>query len=437
MKHWIASLPPLQLLLYGYLMLLLLGFLLLCLPWFHAAPVSTLDNLFIATSALSTTGLATISIGIEYNLGGQLIILLLIQVGGLGYMSIGSFILLMKKRQLSAQHSTLLKYDFSLPESFNVLTFLRDLVLITLMVEFIGAVLLGLIFWQAGDQHAIWSGIFHSISAFCTAGFSLYANGFEGFLDNFYLNAVISLLSITGALGFIVFTDIHQRLLQKKQHLTFTSKIILRSTFVGLVIGTAVIFLSDTAVSPLPAEDRLLASFFQSMTAFTTVGFNTYPISNMVAAPSFFLILLMVVGASPAGTGGGLKVTSLTAMYALLRSTFRGDQEVKFMRSKIPDHRVRLAASNFFFYVIVICIGTYLLLLVQSQPTFDVLFEAVSALGTVGLSRGITGDLSVLGKLIITAMMFLGRIGPLSFGMVLFHPETEVQQPSQEEDLAI
>ena len=436
MLKWLLSLKPLQLLIYGYFSLLLLGFLVLCIPVFHLQSIPTIDSLFIATSALSTTGLATINVAEQYTWGGQFILLLLIQVGGLGYMSIGSFIVLLRRKKLSGINTDLIRYDFSLPNDFQVGKFIQKLILTTFAIEFIGAIFLSLIFWSEGEHGYLWKGIFHSISAFCTAGFSIFSDGLVVYRDNFYLNLVIGILSIAGALGFIVFTDLFERFSGKKDRITFTSRIIIRFTFGGILLGAAVLFLSDNNIAQFAPENRIMVSLFQSMTAFTTVGFNTYTIGEIQAAPVFFVLLLMVIGASPAGTGGGMKSTTITALYAQLKSTFRGDQDVIFMRQKIPGHRVRMATSNFFFYVIVICIGTYLLLLVQSQSSFEILFEAVSALGTVGVSMGVTSDLTILGKLIIIILMFLGRIGPLSFGIALFSPSLE-EEGIQEEDIAI
>lgn len=436
MKKWLSSLKPLQLLIYGYFIILIFGFILLSLPIFQTTDISSLDHLFIATSALSTTGLATVGITDVYNVGGQIIILLLIQLGGLGYMSLGSFFVLIRKRKLSKANTDLIRYDFSLPDNFSVTDFIKNLILFTLLIEIIGALLLSWIFYNNGVANPLWSGIFHSISAFCTAGFSLFSDGFEGYRNDFGLNAVISILSIAGALGFIVFTDIFFRMSGQKQQITFTSRIIIRFTFTGILLGTAVLFLSDANISALPSEEGLMVAFFQSMTAFTTVGFNTYSIGAITAAPLFFMVLLMIIGASPSGTGGGMKSTTFTALYAQLNSTFRGDKDAIYMNRKIPEHRVRMATSNFFFYVMVICFGTYLLLLVEEHDTFSVLFEAVSALGTVGISMGITGDLSVMGKIFIIILMFLGRIGPLSLGIVLFSPDFESEE-LKEEDLAI
>lgn len=420
---------------YGYIALLISGFCLLCIPGIAMASISSLDHLFIATSALSTTGLATIDIDSSYSIIGKIIILLLIQVGGLGYMSIGSFIVMVRKQKLSARSADLLRSDFSLPDGFSIVHFLRSLIIFTLGIEFLGAFFLSWIFWLHGESNPIWQGIFHSISAFCTAGFSLLNNSFVAYQNDFYLNFVVSVLSISGALGFIVFTDIFDRFSGKDKQLTFTSKIILKFTFSGILLGTAILFLSDDHIANQAPDARLIQAFFQSMTAFTTVGFNTYDIGAMGYAPLFFLTLLMVIGASPSGTGGGMKSTTFTALYAQLKSTLKGQSEVTYMNRVIPNHRLSMAVSNFFFYIMVICIGTYLLLLVEKGDIFPIFFEAVSALGTVGLSTGITGDLSHMGKIFIVILMFLGRIGPLSFGLALF--DSEKEEPLKEEDIAI
>ena len=430
------GLPPLQLLLYGYGSVLLIGFALLCLPFAEATDVATLDHFFTATSALSTTGLATVGVGQDYTAFGQAVVLVLIQVGGLGYMSLGSFVVLMRKRRLSSAHSELLAYDFSLPEGFQVQRFLRSMIAFTLVTELVGGLLLTYIFYGRGEPMPIWNGFFHSVSAFCTAGFSLFASGFEGYQGHFGLNLVVSALATLGALGFIVAADFASRLGRQRRAITFTSRIILRFTFAGMLLGTAVLFLSDPTIAALPAELGLMTAFFQSMTAFTTVGFNTIPIGSIAAAPLFAVILLMIVGASPSGTGGGMKSTTFTALWAQLKSTLAGETEVRYMGRIVPSHRVRAAVSNFFFYVLVVLGGIYALLLVQDEDPYLVIFEAVSALGTVGLSMGLTGDLTPVGKVLVCVLMFLGRVGPLSAGLVLFGRDAAGVE-AVEEDLAI
>ena len=433
---WIKSLSPIQTLIYGYVSILFIGFLVLCLPMVSRNSINTIDHLFIATSALSTTGLATVSIFDNYNLLGQIIILILIQIGGLGFMSIGSFFMIMRKRDLSYKNSELVKTDFSLTEQFNIRRFIRNLIVFTFIIELLGGLALAWIFAVNGETDVFWKGLFHSISAFCTAGFSLFPENFEAYRNNFYLNLVIAILSITGALGFIVLTDLYERMTGQKNRITFTSRIIIRFTFTGILFGAIVLFLCDTNIANFRPEERLMTSFFQSITAFTTVGFNTYPIGDILPAPMFFILILMIVGASPSGTGGGMKSTTVIALYAQLQSTFHKDNKVIYMNRIIPKTRVRMATSKFFFYVIIIAVGTFTLLLLEKQDSFELLFETISALGTVGLSTGVTSELTNLGKLVIIVLMFLGRIGPLSFGIALFSASPD-EEEIIEEDLAI
>ncbi len=431
------GLPPIQFLVYGYLTVLIVGFALLNLPIAQRTEIASLDHLFTATSALSTTGLATVSVEHDYSLLGEIIVLLLIQIGGLGYMSMGSFVVLLRKRELSNRSSTLLAHDFSLPQGFDLQRFTRQLVVYSLSVELVGAACLYWVFAEAGTENPLWAAIFHSISAFCTAGFSTFDTGLEAFRDNFWLNLVISVLSLLGALGFIVAVDFFARIGPERRPLTYTSRIILRFTGLSLLAGTVILYHADAGISGLEPESGILAAWFQSMSAMTTVGFNTVPIGGLGSAATWLVMLLMVVGASPSGTGGGLKSTTFTALWAQLKSTLRGRERATHMGRIIPGHRMRLAVSKFFFYVLVVCIGTFLLLLLEGgDDPFVVFFEALSALGTVGLSAGLTGALSPLGKLVVCALMFLGRIGPLSAGLALFGDEGLDLVP-EEEDLAV
>ncbi|MEN7550954.1 potassium transporter TrkG [Rapidithrix thailandica] len=437
LKNFLRYSKPERLIVLGYSLIILLGFLLLCLPICHKQPVAALDNLFIATSALSTTGLATVSVADNYNFLGELVILLLIQLGGIGYMSIGSFIILGRKKRLSETGVRLIQFDFSLPDKYPVLHFVKDVIIFSIVIEVLGALGLYFIFLENGVDNALWSAIFHSISAFCTAGFSLFNNSFEGYYDNFYLNAVISALSFAGAVGFIVFSDYYEYLLKPGKKITYTSKIILRFTLIVFVVAGMILLVSDEGLHGYPTEDKILLAFFQSMTALTTVGFNSYPIGNLLPSSLFLLTIVMFFGASPSGTGGGLKSTTITALYAQMMATLKGKREVTFLHRIIPNHRVRLAASNFFFYSTVLTLGILALLLTEKPDAFSLLFEATSALGTVGISTGITGELSVLGKLIIVALMFFGRIGPLSLGVAIMANKEEEKEEIVEEDLAI
>ena len=434
---FLIGLHPLRLVILGYISYIVLGWILLSIPFAQHGPGATaLDNLFISTSAMSTTGLATVSVTDSYTLFGQIVILLLIQLGGIGYMTFSSFVILSHKKALSDKRTEIANVVFSLPDSFRVDKFLRSVILFTAAIETAGAASLYFIFKQAEQPHALWSAIFHSISSFCTAGFSLYNNSFESFKDNFWLNATVGVLSYTGAVGFIVCVDVWRRVTNKIPSITLTSKIILHCTFWVSLIGTAILFVSEPSIQHLPVDERLVASFFQAMTSLTTVGFNTISISDISRASLLLLTTLMIIGASPSGTGGGLKSTTFTALIGIMRSSLQGQKHIYFRGKRIPAERVRLAVATFCFYMAFLLLGVYLLTLTEQMDFEAILFESASALGTVGLSVGITAKLSCLGKLVVTFLMFVGRLGPLTFGMSLFLRQTPPAE-EQDEDVAI
>jgi len=430
-----TSLHPVKLALVGYLSYIIAGCILLWEPFSQkGVGTNVLDCLFISTSAVSTTGLATVSIADNFNLFGQVVILLLIQLGGIGYMTFSSFVVLSASRNLSEARTGVAKTVFSLPSHFRVDKFIRSVIIFTLVIETTAALALYAAFLRRGADNPVWSAIFHSVSSFCTAGFSIYNSSFEGFADDFWLNAIVSATAIFGAVGFIVFVDVWRRITHKEERITLTSRIILYTTLWLTIIGTFLFFVSEPSVQVMPGEKRLLASFFQTMTAMTTVGFNTINISAISHASLLLLAVLMVIGASPSGTGGGLKSTTFAAVVGVMVSAMRGKHEVRFWGRKVPDDRLQAAVASLGFYLGTLLVGTYLLALTEVFPFENLLFEAASALGTVGLSTGITPDLSDLGKFIITLLMFVGRIGPLTFGLALAAGTPKVQT---DEDLAI
>jgi len=437
MRCFLRRLHPAKLVLLGYASYIVVGWLLLCLPFAQkGAGAGSLDHLFIATSAVSTTGLVTLSVADTYTFFGQVVVLLLIQLGGIGYMTFGSFVILAGKRELSRARIDISKTVFSLPESFNLIQFIKGVFLFTLVIESVGAAALYFVFRSAGVTDALWSAVFHGVSAFCTAGFSLYNTSFEGLAGNFWLNAVVAVLCYSGAIGFIVWMDFWNMVTGRVREMTLTSKIILWSTFWMSAAGTLLFFLGEPSIQAKPLDQRILAAFFQTMTATTTVGFNTIGIGNLSKASVLLIAMLMVIGSSPSGTGGGLKCTTFSAFLGVMRSAARGEHEVRFWGRPIPLERVWTAVGSVGFYLSALVIGTYLLELTESSPFDQNLFEAVSALGTVGLSMGITASLTDVGKVIIILLMFFGRLGPLTFGMALFN-KPAVLGGKEDNDLAV
>jgi len=423
------SLSPQQNLLLGFLTYTILGWLLLSLFFFHKQPVSMLDSLFIATSAISTTGLVTVSVFDTYNWFGQLIIMSLFQLGGVGYMTFTSFILLSNKSKLSNWRQKVLNAEFAMPRGFEIK------VIFTIMIETIGAFILYKAFVNAGVEHnfAIWSGIYHSISAFCTAGFGLYNDSFEQFANIKSINLILSSLSICGSLGFIVVTDFWNRLTRKSKEITYTTKTIFGVMLLLLISGTLILYFCEPSIRDV--EDRLMAAFFQTMTALTTVGFNTVPIGSFSTGILMVIIFLMNVGASPSGTGGGMKSTTFTAIIAIIWNRLRNNLRVTFFGKTIPIERLYVATSVFILYSSVIFFSSLFLSVTENFPLDQILFEVSSALGTVGLSTGITGGLSSIGKLIVIFVMFIGRLGILTFGLAILAKREEVKTFSEEADL--
>ncbi|MGQ1928016.1 TrkH family potassium uptake protein [Ornithobacterium rhinotracheale] len=437
-RKFILKLSPQRHLIFGFALYTFIGWMLLSIPYLHRQPTSMLDNLFTTTSAISTTGLVTVSLSDTYNAIGLTVIALLVQIGGIGYMTMGSFLVMSRKNKMSNHQVRILTTEFSLPEGLEIKDFIRSIIVFTLVAETLGAIALYFIFVDANvpPSFAIWSSIFHSISAFCTAGVGLYNDSLESFASNIPLNVVISVLSLLGSLGFIVVTDIWSRFSGKTKKISFTTKVIVLILSILLIAGTLMFYFKEPATR-FNNENRFITSFFQSMSALTTAGFNTIPISNLSLPLLLFTIFLMYIGASPSGTAGGLKTTTLTAIIAIMWSRLRGDKRVTFMGKLIPIDRLYAATTAFIFYTAMIFFVTFLLSFTEKFSFSAILFEAASALGTVGLSTGITGDLSSWGKLLIIITMFIGRLGVITFGISILARKKQLTIYNETEDLAV
>jgi trk system potassium uptake protein TrkH len=435
-KGW----TPQQNLFYGFFTYIILGFLLLALPLSQKHSASLIDHLFIATSAVSTTGLVTISIFDSYNFFGQLIVMILFQLGGIGYLTFTTFMLLSTTRKMTLWHKKILSTEFTLPKTIKINDFLKSVVLFTLIMELIGAILFFIVFKSEGMPflEALWNAIFHSISAFCTAGFSLFNTGFVNYVDHNFINIIISMLAISGSLGFIVITDFGLLIKDRTHKLSFTTKIIGYGFILLLTFGTLFFFFLEPSISNLPLNTRFLSAFFQTMSAMTTVGFNTVDFGVFTQAMMLICIFLMYVGASPSGTAGGIKITTLTAVFAIMKSRLTGSKQITFLGRIIPYERLYIAISAFIFYTSIILIGTFLITLTNDFKFENILFEVASALGTVGISTGITADINVFGKIVIILLMFIGRLGVLTFGLAIWSKTSKKENTIiLKEDIAV
>ncbi|EAQ98825.1 TrkH family potassium uptake protein [Congregibacter litoralis] len=440
----LRRIPPVWSIVIGYAAYMVVLFAFLSLPTAQSTyPATGLDHAFVAVSAVSTTGLSTVDVGNTYSFWGELAILLAIQAGGLGYMTLGSFVLLTMGNGLSANRIRIGRLAFHLPPTFALRLFLIRVVAYTVLIELIGAIILWTQFSEVtGTFDRAWAAAFHSISAFCTAGFSIFPNSLEQYRSNYVVNAVVICLSLAGALGFILFNDVWSKIKDwSNHHFSLTSKVILMSTLISILLATMVLYVFENALFNLPAEEHLAVALFQATSALTTVGFDTYPVSRFAHSGLFLLMLLMTLGASPAGTGGGLKSTTwMTGIGTLTTAlSHRRPGQVFAFGREIPTRRVIAAFAAITLYVLFLFVGTFTLLSVEpSIAIADLSFEAASALGTVGLSTGITADLGSAGRWTIMILMFIGRVGPLTVALALSSMLPESDHEGQpEEDLAL
>lgn len=399
----------------GFLITILIGTVFLKLPLATTNNISFLDALFTATSATCVTGLIVRDTGAGFTLFGQIIILFLIQLGGLGIMTGAAFAFLIFKKigiKAGAGFKTILEEEYV----SEVKKTIKFIILSTFILEAIGAILLFFIF---GDG---FNSIFHSIAAFCNAGFSLFKNNLENFRGDIFVNVIFSCLIILGGIGFLVIEDFYQKITSffKRQKAKFSlhSKIVLISTIFLILFGaTLFYFFEKENLNFLSQKELVLISFFQSITA-RTAGFNTVDIGKLSSPTLFLLIFLMFIGAAPGGTGGGVKVVSLALIFLSIISFLKRKEEVVVFGRTIPKIKFR----NVFILVLIylsFCLVISILMLYTEKGDFEgILFEVFSATGTVGLSTGITPHLTDIGKILITLSMFIGRLLPLSLAII-------------------
>lgn len=427
-----------HLLIKGYFFLSILCFICLLLPICQQNGTSLVNHLFFSVSIVSTTGLAPADFATTYSFEGQLISLVFIQLGGIGYMALSSFIILKQSKHLPSLSARLLRLEFNLPQKYPLVAFIYSVFVFTVLIELIGTILLYYGFKSEGIAQPLWYAIFHSISAFCTAGFSLFGDSMTAFKVNPLITNTILVLSLLGSIGFIVLLDFWLRLLGKRNGITLTTKIIIVSTFFLWITAALLIYFSDKTLLET-GWDGFMVAVFQSISAHTTVGFNNYDIGTLSTASIFIMIILMIIGASPAGTGGGIKTTSITALVAVLIAILKRRKNITFFLKEIPAANIYLAISSTIFYAFILIIGTWLMLTIDGYnfTLNQLLFEVASALSTVGISTGITAELSNWSKIIISLLMFIGRLGVLTFGLALISEAPLLTQKPKIEDIAI
>lgn len=443
LSNYLRKLHPAAVVLFSFLLLIVIGTILLKLPFATVSgEISWVDALFTAASAVCVTGLIVVDTGSFYTVPGQIIILCLFQLGGLGVMTLSVAMYRWIRRSISFRHRKIMQDLLTHTPREDILSLVISVFKFTFVIEFIGASLLT-VYWarMLPLGEAIFVSVFHAISAFCNAGFSLFSDSLVQYRGSYAVNSIMALLIIFGGIGFPVLYEIEQTfLLKKNRKLSVQTKTVLTTSGL-LILGGALIFgllehaggntggtIGDNSVFPL--RQQILSSLFQSITA-RTAGFNTLDIANVGDAGAAMLLLLMFVGASPGSCGGGVKTTTLAILAASSYSKIKGHQRVNMYKKSVPQDTV--IRSLILIVLAIGIIGTvFFLLLVTNGNAVEgtagiikersiflpFLFETVSAFGTVGLSMGVTSLLNSAGKLLIICLMIIGRVGVLTFSYI-------------------
>ena len=413
-----------QLIIMGFVGVILLGTVLLMLPFSSAEKVITPfhEALFTATSAVCVTGLVVKDTGSYWSLAGQTIILALIQIGGLGVVTVAASVSLLSGKKISLMQRSTMQNAISAPKVGGIVRLTRFILRGTFLIEAAGTVLLLPVFMGDYGKKGIWMSVFHSISAFCNAGFDILGTDSSMFPSltrysgNILINLVIMLLIITGGIGFLTWDDIYTNKLNFKRY-RMQSKIILMTTACLILFPTVFFYICD--LTKLPMEKRLLAAAFQSVTT-RTAGFNTINISEMSEASKAVMILLMLIGGSPGSTAGGMKTTTFSVLILNAIATFRSQENAGAFGRRLEYHVIKNAATIAMLYFALFFGGGIAISVYEGLPLLDCLYEAASAVGTVGLTLGITPELHVFSQVVLIILMYLGRVGGLTLIYAVF-----------------
>jgi trk system potassium uptake protein TrkH len=405
--------------------IIIIGALLLSLPVASSRGQSTdlLTSLFTSTSAVCVTGLVVVDTGTYWSVFGHIVILLLIQIGGLGFMTMSTFIALLLGKRIGLRERLIIKEALNEFSIQGMVKLMKNILIMTVAVEAVGAVLLSIRFIPVyGFVKGIYFGTFHAVSAFCNAGFDLiggYRN-LTPFVGDAVLNLSIMTLIIIGGLGFAVNLDIFKN--RRWKRLSLHSKLVVAITLFLIVAGFiffyGVEYNNPMTLGALSPTEKILAAFFQSVTC-RTAGFYTIPTGELTDASKLMSIILMFIGASPASTGSGVKTTTFAILIIAVLSVIRGREDIQLFKRRIPNHLVFRALAIVIISICIILAVTMVLSLRENFKYIDLQFEAVSAFAPVGLSTGITPYLSSIGKAFIIVTMFIGRLGPLTMAFAL------------------
>ncbi len=432
MKKRKFSLSTTQVILLSFLVTILIGSVLLALPLSSASGVAVpyIDALFTATTSTCVTGLVTVTTFSTWSVFGQAVILLLIQVGGLGIITIMSGIMIMFNKKMGIGDKLLIQDAFNLNTMSGLAKFVKNILFGTLIIEGAGALLYMPVFVSDFGARGIWVSVFNAVSAFCNAGMDVIGeSSLVDYAANPLVNAVTSVLIILGGIGYIVWWDvlrvIKNRTAKNKRifkYLTLHSKIAIVATLALVFGGGILIFIFEynnpLTIGGLPLFDKIQASLFQSVTT-RTAGFASVPQENLTGASTIVSLILMFIGGSPVGTAGGVKTVTLVVLLCSALSTIRNKRTATVFRRTVSTDSIRKAVAVVAMFFVILLSSTVLLASVTDAPAIDIIYETVSATATVGLSRNLTASLNLFGKIIIIITMYFGRVGPISLAVAI------------------
>lgn len=428
-KKKAAPLTPAKILAFGFGIIIILGTFLLSLgpATTSGRPLPLVDALFTATSASCVTGLVVVDTGTEFSLFGQMVIITLVQVGGIGFTTIGTLIALAINRKISLRDRLLLQEAMNYNSLEGLVALIRRVLIYSLAIEAAGATLLTAR-WAIDMPlgQAVYFGVYHAISFFNNAGFDLFGSthgAFSGlgmYTEDLYINIIVMILIFLGGIGFIVISDVLNYRTTRK--LSLHSKVVLSMSGILIVVGAIVIFALEFSnpltMQPLTLGDRLLSSFFHSISS-RSGGVSTLSIADMEHSSQFFLIILMFIGAAPGSTGGGIKVTVFAILLGAMYSMIRGRQDIVFFRKRLSKGAIMRAITQTWLALFLVITAAMVLSAIEDREFLPLLFETTSAFATAGLSLNVTPRLSEFGKIFICIVMFLGRVGPVTLAYAL------------------
>lgn len=412
------KLTSFQIIILGFASVIFLGTLLLMLPVSSksGAATSFINSLFTATSAVCVTGLVIKDTATYWSYFGQTIIILLIQLGGLGIISVAAFLTMLSGRKISLMQRSTLQDAISAQQVGGVVRLTKFVFKIAFLIEFTGMLVMLPVFIKNYGIKGIWLSFFHSVSAFCNAGFDLMGDksgnfsSLTFFSGNIFISGVISALIVVGGIGFLTWDDFVQNKLKFKKY-RMQSKLILLTTGILIIIPAIWFFFGE--FSNVKFSERFCQSFFQAITP-RTAGFNTADLTKLTGVGKAMIVVLMLIGGSPGSTAGGMKTTTVAVLFANMFATFKKKKSVKCFGRRMDDEVIKTASVILMLYLVLFLISGFVISAVEKLPIGICLFETASAIGTVGLTLGITPSLGVISKLVLIALMFFGRVGGLT-----------------------